>query len=62
MTVRPTRTSLAKVGVELVYWKSLRLKCITCGTEWQPFISPARRLENNWWACRENPEHTKKNR
>jgi hypothetical protein len=60
MSIRPTKESLAKVGVDLRNKQPLSLKCKNCGVVWFPNIQDGgRRLQRGWWKCPNDPEHTK---
>lgn len=58
MTVRLTKKSLEKVGVELVSKEQVQLRCMQCGQSWSPNLKTAGRLPRGWWKCPNDPSHT----
>jgi hypothetical protein len=57
-TVKFTKESLNKVGVELLDTDRPLLKCKTCGQVWAPKVKAGGEFFRGWWKCPENSDHT----
>jgi hypothetical protein len=45
------RPELARVGVEVVGAKPIRLRCRICGCEWTPRVEADGRIAALYWVC-----------
>lgn len=50
---RCTPQELARIGVDLIEEKDIRLGCKQCGREWSPLLRKDGRLPNGYWMCPE---------
>ena len=52
MSVEFTESSLLKVGVEIVDYERIMLRCKVFGAEFSPELRPgAKRMPKRWWRC-----------
>lgn len=48
---RFTAIELARVGVDVVGTRPIRLACRHCGAEWHPRIEADGRIQQRYWVC-----------
>ena len=53
------RPELARVGVEVVAARPIRLRCQTCGGEWTPQVDADGRIASRYWVCRSGCNDTR---
>lgn len=49
--------ALARVGVALVSWRDVGLRCTHCGQFWSPMLIPGRGLPRLYWICPNGCNH-----
>jgi len=48
---------LAKLGIELISYSSVMIRCLRCGATWSPMLRTGGKLPARWWWCPSGCNH-----